>query len=250
MKSGRDFQPSLILAKHVRTSEQAGSDAREAALCRPLLQLWFAAGGAREFCCTVAPAAASGGNTTPVVRELPWLFPDLLDEEGAAERPDARRRATARRRPRPDARSGYWERPRLSAAFREAVSRHAPSLGLELSRLRGLRGARGFHTIRRLFGTFWAPRNLVHTSRLLDHRNVAITAAIYTASDERVISLDASAEYASAAATAEAAWRKERDELQSLIAALTAQLKGSGAQTLGGATGAHPQYIAAAVANR
>ena len=35
--------------------------------------------------------------------------------------------------------------------------------------------------IKRLFGTYCAPIRLVHASRLLDHRDIAFIAAVYTA---------------------------------------------------------------------
>jgi hypothetical protein len=89
---------------------------------------------------------------------------------------------------------GQWTRAGLSAAFQRAVLRHAGLLAIDPTVLRSLRGALGFHVIRKLFGTCWAPVNLVFTSRLLDHTNVEFTARIYVAADERTMTLDIAAQ--------------------------------------------------------
>ena len=226
MKSRRDFRPCIITPENVRSSAQMGSGDHETALCRPLLELWFAPGGAREFCCTVRPH----GDSSPQIISVPWLFPDILQESHTdlairrgrrRQHPGKRRRANA---------LGRWDRMWLSRSFRDAVIRNANSLGLEPDRLRSVRGALGFHSIRRLFGTYWAPTRLVYTSRLLDHRDIAFTAAVYTAQDESVISLDAAAHHTSSTASVareQEQWKVERAQLFARIASLTERLVGS-----------------------
>lgn len=159
MKSGEDFNPPLILPEHVRTALQPGSEAHEAGLRRALWAVYLTAGGARDLCRTAS------GRRTPT----PWLFPDV-DGEGR-----------------------QWDRPAISRAFRSAVLRHAGRLGVHVPTMRQTRGALGIHAIRKLFGTRWARVDLIATSRLLDHADVGITAAIYVARDERTMCLDAAA---------------------------------------------------------
>lgn len=197
-KGGRTFSPPLILPSRVRTSTQAGSDAHETAIRRPLLTLWLCAGGGRDVCRTSYDALTGRA----IRHDVPWLFPDLATSEAAGDE------------------RGRWLRGSISAAFRAAVIRHADRLAVDVARLRKLRGALGIHVVRRLFGTYWAPRNLVYCSRLLDHADIAITAAVYTAKDERTMSLDAEATAVGEAqvqSAGEEAARAERLELVRLI---------------------------------
>lgn len=153
MKAGRAFSPAIILARNV------GEAAFENALQREAIALWFMPGGGRDICCT------AGG----VRHSVPWLFPD------------------------PKGTAMQWGPTAISSAFRSSLLRHAAALGLVPNALRTLRGASGIHVIRKLFGTYWAPKNLVYCSRLLDHASIAFTAAIYCAQDEREMSLDIAA---------------------------------------------------------
>ena len=196
MKSKRGFAPPLIRAEDVVAEDQPGSPARERGLRRPLLQLWFMDGGGRDICRTgVDPVAG-----TTILHDVPWLLPDAsVPDPSGAQNPvrhaAARTRRGPRRRDRVRAAAPHqWTRAALSDAFRRAVLRHAAVLRIDVRALKRLRGALRFHVLRRLFGTYWAPRNLLWTSRLLDHRQIALTAAIYVAQDERTMSLDVAAE--------------------------------------------------------
>jgi hypothetical protein len=199
MKSKRPFAPALMIADNVATEDQAGSPAHEHALRRVLLELWFIPNGGRDVCRT-APDPTTG---RAVLHDAPWLFPDAgAPEEKGGRKPEPRRREPRGPRGRSRRRAAaphQWTRESLSSAFLRAVLRHSDVLAVDPRALRQLRGAVGFHVVRRLFGTFWAPRNLVWTSRLLDHTSIEFTAGIYVAQDERTMSLDAAAHDAIAA---------------------------------------------------
>lgn len=212
MKSKRPFAPAVMRPDDVATPEQEGNAARERALRRPLLALWFIAGGGRDICRTVHDPETGAARRL----DVPWLFPDLL--------PGAAGRAAALAGASPAARSLAWSRAALSTAFGRAVRRHAVALSVDVARLRALRGALGFHVVRRLFGTYWAPRNLVWCSRLLDHVSIALTATLYTAQDERTMALDAEAEEASREPAA-MRWAAEREQLLALLEATTGELQ-------------------------
>lgn len=195
MKSKRGFAPPLILAENVVTPDHDGSAAHEVAIRRDLLELWFCVNGGRDVCRTATDSATGKS----IRLDVPWLFPDALGDGYYAEhsRPTGAAASSTRQergRKRRDLRHpGLWTRGRLSAAFGRAVRRHAVELGINLKALRQIKGSLAFHVLRRLFGSFWAPRNLLVTSRLLDHTKVTLTATIYCAQDVRSMSLDAAA---------------------------------------------------------
>jgi len=200
MKSKRPFKPALILPEHVTAGEVVGSAAHEASIRRDLMQLWFMPGGGRDGCRTVRDPITGAR----VLLDVDWVFPDSAC--GPHSRPASSGRSTTRitassvaaKGPRPTGKvrshAGLWIRASLSAAFKRAVLRHARELFLDANRLRATRGATGFHTVRRLFGTYWAPKHLVWTSRLLDHTSVEMTLRIYVAQDERTMSLNVGAD--------------------------------------------------------
>ena len=252
MKSDNDFAPSLLLP------EQVGEPAYEQAIRRPLLQVWFCDGGARDYCRTTRDPI-----TGEVTRhDVPWLFPDLLsgdDQDGVpddaavgAEDDDDIAQASGPEVGRLQQSGGsvppgMWTRAALSRAFGAAVLRHADRLCVDPDRLRELRGALGFHTVRRLFASFWAVRRLIYCCRMLDHADIVTTVRIYTSQDERTISLDvdadpeiraqddaqrAGAEWARLQATRDeaaalrqelSALRKQNEELTRAVAALAGQ---------------------------
>jgi hypothetical protein len=188
MKSGRDFNPSLLLPEHV------GNEEYEKAVRRQLLQVWFCEGGARDYCRTTTnPKTGS-----VVMHDVPWLFPDFLPRAAAARTraaPERQLTQSARKKPRtPRTPRGRWTRGRISSAFRSAVFRHADALCVDTAQLRALHGASTFHMLRRLFASFWAVRRLIYCCRMLDHADIVTTAMIYTAQDERTISLDVDAD--------------------------------------------------------
>lgn len=195
MKSKRAFSPPLILPENVVTPDHDGSAPHEAAIRRDLLELWFCENGGRDVCRTTTDPLTGRSERL----DVPWLFPDAIGDsyyaEAKEERPPAVTRARpARGRKRRNRRQpGIWTRGRLSAAFGRAVKRHADALGINLKALHQITGALGFHVVRRLFGSFWAPRNLLVTSRLLDHTKITLTATVYCAQDVRAMSLDVAA---------------------------------------------------------
>lgn len=181
MKGRRAFNPAMILPRDV------GSPNAERGLRREVLRLWFCDGGARDHCRTALDPVTG----RPVRHDVDWLFPDLL-RDPEPRRPSALRRRTTARIAQPDERAadfGQWKRPAISNAFRAAVICHAQALCLDVGHLKRLHGALRIHTVRRLFGSYWAPRRLIETSRLLDHRDPVFTAARYCAQDERTMSL-------------------------------------------------------------
>jgi hypothetical protein len=189
MKSKRDFPGRLIQAEFVRTPEREGDPNREHHLRRDLFELWFMDGGGRDVCRTQVDART--GRRT--LQDVPWLFPDAVgDEYGTARgRPPVRGHAAKGRKV--NAAPGRWRRTRLSAAFKRVVTRHAVSLSINLAVLQQIEGALGYHTVRRLFGSYWAPRNLLVCSRLLDHTDIKLTADIYCGQDVRSMTLDLAA---------------------------------------------------------
>ena len=189
MKSGRAFKPPLILPEHVSEDSSSGCSVRETGLRRDLWELWLMPGGGRDVCRTVRHPVTG-------VRELldvPWLFPDPVRAAVLASGTARLAPVVAKKGPKRNgsaaAADGLWSRHALSAAFKRAVIRHARSLMIDVKRLRATRGATGFHTIRRLFGTWWASSHLVWCSRLLDHTSVETTLRIYVGIDERSMSL-------------------------------------------------------------
>lgn len=194
MKGKRPFSPPLILAENVLTSDHPGSSAHEAALRRDLLQLWFCRGGGRDICRTRTDPVSG----QQVLLDVPWVFPDAIGEAGDTAVLPRNRNAGARverrgRKSRNASKPGLWTRSRLSAAFGRAARRHARALAINLGALRRVHGALGFHVVRRLFGSYWAPKNLLVTSRLMDHKSIALTANVYCAQDVRTMSLDVAA---------------------------------------------------------
>lgn len=181
MKGRRAFNPAIILPCDV------GSPRAERGLRRDVLRLWFCEDGARDHCRTALDPA-----TGEYIRhDVDWLFPDLL-REPKHRRPSVLRRRTAVRPPTLDKRApafGQWKRTAISNAFRAAVICHARALCLDVRHLKRVQGALRIHTVRRLFGSYWAPKRLIETSRLLDHRDPVFTAARYCAQDERTMSL-------------------------------------------------------------
>jgi hypothetical protein len=134
-----------------------------------------------------------------VRHEVDWLFPDLLHDP-EPRRPSALRRRMPVTRSPLDAEGGdagreggtsfgKWKRSAISNAFRSAVIAHARALCVDVRHLKRVYGALRIHTVRRLFGSYWAPKRLIETSRLLHHRDPAFTAARYCAQDERTMSL-------------------------------------------------------------
>jgi hypothetical protein len=189
MKSKRDFPGRLIQAEHVRTPEREGDLVREQRLRRDLIELWFMNGGGRDACRTQVDEL-TGART---LQDVTWLFPDSVgDDYGTARgRPPVRGHGAKGRKL--NTAPGRWRRTRLSAAFERAVRRHAVALSINLTALGQINGALTYHTIRRLFGSYWAPRNLLVCSRLLDHTDIKLTADIYCGQDVRSMTLDLAA---------------------------------------------------------
>jgi hypothetical protein len=186
MKSKRAFPGRLIQAEFVRTTEQQGDATRERRLRRDLLELWFMAGGGRDICRTRTDARTGDR----VIEEVSWLFPDSVGDDDGQKRARPMSRGHAAKGRRINAKPGQWRRTRLSAAFARAVRKHAGALQINLKALKVISGALGYHTVRRLFGSYWARVNLLLCSRLLDHTNVKLTAEIYCGQDVRSMTLD------------------------------------------------------------
>lgn len=186
MKSKRPFPGRLIQPEFVRTSESGGDPERERRLRRDLFQMWFMGGGGRDICRTRVDHETG----TAELQDVPWLFPDAPGDEYGTVRGRPPLRGHAAKGRKTNSSPGRWTRHRLSDAFTRAVRRHAVALGVDLSALEGINGALAFHTVRRLFGSYWAPKNLLVCSRLLDHTDIKLTADIYCAQDVRSMTLD------------------------------------------------------------
>jgi hypothetical protein len=180
MKGHRPFRPFLIKPHQVEAAGQLGSEPHERGIRRALLRLWFCPGGGRE----VVIRWPVRGHEPVDPAAVPWLFPGR-PQKGKAERAPA----TTKRSRRSTHAPRQWQPGRISAAFRDAVQRYAVSLNVDFARLREIQGATGAHVVRKLYGSYWAPRNLLHCSRMLHHKNTEITASHYCALDEGAIDL-------------------------------------------------------------
>jgi hypothetical protein len=170
----------------------------EAAVCRPVLKLYFCDGGAldfarsevdhvtgrslrpkrgpvRDFRTDILPLDQKGA---PILTELPWIFP-AVTARGRKEAPTGDD-------------TGQIAAHTICALLRAAVRRHAKALGVDFGRLQRTHGALGSHVFRRLFGSYWAGEmgKLAYASALLHHRRVEVTAKHYCARDVSSMTLE------------------------------------------------------------
>lgn len=167
MKGGRPFAPYLI------RPEKLGDPHQERLLRRDVLELYFMAEGARDEILRV--------DGVPVPSE--YVFPALARRGGREADQDARVENGLR-----------WDEGSLSEHFSTLVLRYAERLGMDVDALKAEWGATSIHVIRLLYGTSWAPRRLLETSRMLHHANVGITERRYCGVDASMIDLEIDAE--------------------------------------------------------
>lgn len=165
-KNGKPFSPWLISPK-----EATGDDALT---YRALLEVYFMNGGAREYLCTYN-VRTPGGDVSEIVGECGFVFPVI-----------ARRSVTGL-----DAGASLpsvpsWAPGDLSQHFAAFVMERAEQLQMNVNALRSNRGSTSIHVIRLLYGTFWAPKDLMRASAMLHHKNALITAKLYCTSSETV----------------------------------------------------------------
>lgn len=196
MKGRRKFQPFLFRSRHV------GDAAREADLCRPLWQLYFMAGGARE---EVLRYPNAENDDELVVAESPYIFPALA-RRGGGHGTTQEDRIKGKLR---------WKVGSASAQFSRRVLQFAGQLGMNVRTLEDLWGATSLHVIRLLFGTHWAnePGMLKAASLMLHHSSTITTEKKYCALNESDVDLFANGEPQS-----------EEARLRAEVARLRAQL--------------------------
>ena len=193
MKAKRPFRPRLIKPQHVRAGGQLGSEPHERGIRRDLLRLWFCPGGGRD----VIIRWPVRGHPPVDPKNVPWVFPGRPRKAKPtrnAEITNGKSPLVQSKQSRKAPTPRQWTPGRVSAAFRAEVKKFAPELKLDYDRLRAIQGATGGHVLRKLYGCYWAVRNLLYCSRMLHHKNVEITASHYCALDEGAIDLNLESE--------------------------------------------------------
>lgn len=167
MKRKQPFRPAYI------TKAVVGSPRHEFGAARDLLELWFMPGGAREEILRLADGR---------VLKSPYVFPATV-RQALGGNPAAL----------PTLESGgcLWKGDGISDMFVELIRRYARKLKVDVDRLEKYGGMRAHAVVRLLFGTYWAPRNLVEASRMLHHRNTTITEKLYCGFDVRAATREA-----------------------------------------------------------
>jgi hypothetical protein len=165
-KSGRSFSPWLIPPKTTA--------ADEALTCRALLEVYFMKGGARDYLCTYN-VQMNTGNTMEIVGQCKYVFPVI-----------ARRSVTGLKQGMTIPHVAAWAPGDLSQHFSALVLDWADRLQMDVNALRSNRGSTSIHVIRLLYGTFWAPKDLMRASAMLHHSNALITAQLYCTTSETV----------------------------------------------------------------
>jgi len=211
MKSGRRFAPWLI-------SENAvGEPEAERRLCRPLLELYFMKGGMRDELLSVCEYAHKGRKGRRVVAhretyESDRIFPATVRHM---------RLSPAECDARQDGDGFRYDEEALSSWFSSNVLRFGPRVGLDTQSMEEQWGCTTIHVLRLLFGTYWAPRNLKHASTMLAHASTTVTEAMYCATDETTVNLDALEE---AARTSGVGTPSRADDVQKAIEARALEL--------------------------
>ena len=183
MKGDRPFSP-LFLAAEERETQDGIASARPA-----LLQLYLMPGGAREESLRL-PASAndvvlSGKQYGPGdVIPSPYIFPSLARKSGRGN-PELRLAAGCR-----------WDEDAFAANWTSVIRRYAVALNVDMERLKAVFGAAGPHAVRHLFGTHHCnPTDhpdaigLQNASKMLHHRDTAITQSKYIGTSETTISV-------------------------------------------------------------
>jgi hypothetical protein len=169
-KNGEDYDAAYI------SRDAAGQSGQEEGAARWLLELWFGAGGGREW----FVEQAAKGIATDVV------FPININKGtvGHGERPE---RTSLRM-----AEGG------LSSDWRTMLEEHGDALGIDVEQLRSVQGGLGIHSVRYLFGRYWAAvrGQLVWASEMLHHSDLKVTISRYVGRSAGSVTYDVIAEQA------------------------------------------------------
>ncbi len=183
MKGDRPFSP-LFLAAEERETQDGIASARPA-----LLQLYLMPGGALEESLRLPASATrvvlSGKQYGPGdVIPSPYIFPSLARKSGRGN-PELRLAAGCR-----------WDEDAFAANWTSVIRRYAVALNVDMERLKAVFGAAGPHAVRHLFGTHHCnPTDhpdaigLQNASKMLHHRDTAITQSKYIGTSETTISV-------------------------------------------------------------
>ncbi len=153
-KNGKPYEAAYV------ASDQVGVPAHEKGAARWLLELWFAPGGGRDRLLEMAPTT---------VKQLAYVFPAAanrgIDGHGKRKARTSLRMADGG----------------LTADWKAALLRHHVTLGVDLLALEQVQGGCGIHSVRYLFGRYWAAVKglLSYASDLLQHSNLEITKRRY-----------------------------------------------------------------------
>jgi hypothetical protein len=163
-KSGKSYDAAYT------AQDMAGIPDHEEGAARFLLELWFSAGGALEWFREQAPKGA----------DTDVMFP-INANKGAKGHGERVVRASIRM-----AAGG------LTSEWRTVVMRHGPALGVNVRRLRQINGGLGIHSLRYLFGRYWAAiqAQLVYASEMLHHNDLDITIDRYVGRSNTTMSRD------------------------------------------------------------
>jgi hypothetical protein len=220
MKSRRPFNPSLIAPTEV------GNTASEADFCRALWRLYLMPGGARHRLLTVNNYSRAGESVEGERWQLssPYLFPSCVGSGmPGGQRTRKGQLALIQKR------EAQLAKRTLTDILADAVERYAESLRVDIAALRAIRGAKRFHTNRRLYGTYHAPSDLQRTSRRLDHVRVQFTLDVYVAQDESAGTMPSGYQSAPAADPRDLRIAALEQQIGLMAAALAAQAEvGSG----------------------
>jgi hypothetical protein len=167
-KNGKPYDVAYV------AHDMAGLPGHEEGAARFLLELWLSPGGALEWFQEQAP----DGVDTDV------LFP-INANKGVKGHGERGARTSIRM-----AEGG------LTSDWRTAVVRHGRALGVDVSRLRQINGGLGIHSLRYLFGRYWAAirGQLVYASEMLHHNDLDITIKRYVGPSSTTLSRDVMAE--------------------------------------------------------
>jgi len=163
-KNGEPYRVAYV------SKDGAGQPAQEEGAARWLLELYLAEGGGRDWFVAAAPA---GTDTSAA-------FP--LNARRGNNGHGVRRART----------SLTFADEGLSSEWRVMVLQFASALGIDLDALRAIQGGLGLHSIRYLFGRYWAHvrQQLEFASDMLHHGDIKITKEKYVGTDPTAKSHD------------------------------------------------------------
>lgn len=170
--------------------ECVGQPDFEAGAQRDLLEAFMRPHGARDFMLTrwetVDVRRAEGRTQEPPVAldvvTSPYVLPGSATfGHGGHGRTQQMRLQTGLR----------WTPSSLSVHFESLVREHAEELQINVVALQGMQGAFRIHVARLLYGTHWAPKNLIDASLMLHHADIALTSRLYVGRSSAQSTLEA-----------------------------------------------------------